>query len=508
MADNIASLKPRLHEDTQGAGARADVEAAATSSYDFEIEQGLLGALMVNNTIYDHISDFLKPLHFYDPLHSRIFELISTLINDNEPATAITLRSFFETDKQMEKRGGVNYLASLEGAASTLVNSLAWARAIQSYAQRRELMKLGQDIYERATTHDIQNPPVTQIEQAESALYNIAEHGSYQDGLQSFEQATASAMETAVEAHQLSAAGGVPGLSTGFGNLDDKLGTLRDSDLVVIAGRPSMGKTAFATNIAFHIARKFGKENQEQDSTQGKSVVFFSLEMAAEQLSTRILADVARVPSYQIQQGKLQDRELESLQKAASELSRLPLYIDHTGAISMPTLAARARRLKRQRGLGLIVVDYLQLVTTGNSFRSGEYRVQEVSQITQGLKALAKDLDVPVIALSQLSRQTENRDNKRPQLSDLRDSGSIEQDADIVMFLYREEYYKSKEKPEDEGSDEFIKWQHIIEELEGKAEVIIGKHRHGPTGTVEFYFDRNFMHFSDPNPMNVPEISA
>ena len=501
---NITPLK-NPKENLQHEEASSE-QTETTSTYDFEIEQGLLGALMVNNTLYDHVSDFLKPLHFYDPLHSKIFEIISSLINNNEPATAITLRPYFETDEQIKKRGGTHYLVSLEGAASTLVNSLAWARAIQSYAQRRELMKLGQEVYNRAITHDIDNTPTQQIEQAESALYDIAEHGSYEEGMQSFAQTLEGAMETATTAYELSSKGQTTGLSTGFRDLDEKLGTLRASDLIIIAGRPAMGKTAFATNIAVNIARKFKAENEESAGGKGSVVGFFSLEMAAEQLSMRILADRAQVPSHTIQQGGLHREDLENLNIASNELKQMPLYIDHTGAISMPTLAARARRLKRQRGLGLVVVDYLQLVTTGSSYRNIAHRVQEVSQITQGLKALAKDLNIPVIALSQLSRQTEQRDDKRPHLADLRESGSIEQDADIVLFLFREEYYKRQEKPQDEESEEFFKWQEAMEHVTDKAEVIIGKHRHGPTGIVDLHFDHRYMRFSDLSPIHTAEF--
>lgn len=504
MSENITPIT--AHNNTQQT-KQADKKEGLANSYNFEIEQGLLGALMVNNTLYDHISDFLKAPHFYDPLHSKIFEIIISLVNNNEPATAITLRAFFENDKQMEKRGGVRYLISLEGAASTLVNSMAWARAIQNHSQRRELMKLGQEIYDRALSHNIDNPPPAQIEQAESALYEIAEHGSYEAGMQSFGQSLMGAMEMAEDAHKLSASGSTIGIATGLRDLDDKLGTLRASDLIVLAGRPAMGKTALATNIAFNIARRFQQE-QTEGSSKSSIVAFFSLEMSAEQLSMRILASRARVPAHYIRQGNLRDNDFERLKEASSELNQLPLYIDHTGAIPLPTLAARARRLKRQKGLGLIVVDYLQLVTIGGGSRNLDRRVQEVSQVTQGLKALAKDLDVPVIALSQLSRQVENRDDKRPQLSDLRESGAIEQDADIVLFLFREEYYKNQKKPEDESSEAFEKWTQEMVELEGRAEIIIGKHRHGPTGSIELMFERDYTNFVDLAPIgNEPEYN-
>ncbi len=520
MSDNITPIEasrqsqqaksgsPLATMESPAAGSPATGSPAtglpATGSYNFAIEQGLLGALMINNTLYDRISDFLRPAHFYDPLHGRLYDTLSHLIQDNQPATALTLRPFFENDVDLEKKGGVSYLAALEGSASTLVNALAWARAIQSHAQRRDLIALGQDIYQRAATHKIDDPPAQQIESAESSLYDIAERGFYEGGLQSFEESLQGALEMAEQAHLVSSGGGTPGIATGLRDLDEKLGTLRASDLVVIAGRPAMGKTALATNIAFNAARVWQASHQDHpdETPKGAIVGFFSLEMSAEQLSMRLLADRAQIQAHIIRQGRIGANDLKRLDQASQELKNLPLYIDHTGAIPLETLTARARRLKRQKGLGMIVVDYLQLVTT-RARQSHDRRVQEVSEVTQGLKALAKDLNVPVIALSQLSRQVEMREDKKPQLSDLRESGAIEQDADIVLFLFREEYYHQRLQPE-EGTPEFDKWQQKCEDISGVAEIIIGKHRHGPTGEVKLHFDRNYTRFSDLAPIDRP----
>ena len=507
MPDNItpldASRQPRPSHRQPSSTARASEDALpATGSYNFAIEQGLLGALMINNALFDRISDFLQAAHFYDPLHGRLYATLARMIQDNQPATALTLRPFFENDPELEKKGGVSYLVLLEGSASTLVNATAWARAIQSHAQRRDLITLGQDVYERAAHHDIDDPPAQQIESAESALYDIAERGVYEGGLQDFNESLRAALEMAEQAHLVSSGGGTPGVATGLHDLDEKLGTLRASDLVVIAGRPAMGKTALATNIAFNAARawQISHRDHPDENPKGAIVGFFSLEMSAEQLSMRLLSDRAQIQAHTIRQGRIGANDLQRLDRTSQELKDLPLYIDHTGAISLQTLTARARRLKRQKGLGMIIVDYLQLVTTGVR-HSHDRRVQEVSEITQGLKALAKDLNVPVIALSQLSRQVEARDDKRPQLSDLRESGAIEQDADIVLFLFREEYYHHRHPPE-EGSSDFDKWQQKSEEISGLAEVIIGKHRHGPTGEVKLHFDRNYTRFSDLAPID------
>ncbi len=469
--------------------------------HNIEAEQGLLGALLINNDALDQVADFLKPEYFFDPVHQRIYEAISKLIGNGNLASPVTLKTYLEMDEGLSLLGGVGYLARLASNATTIANAKQYGQTVYDLAIRRQLILVGQEMVGDAYDGDIDQDPNTQIDKAEQALYSIAEKGTHNAGFMNFDESLTGAIEMAEKAYQRE--GSLSGISTGFKGLDDLLGGLQDSDLVILAGRPAMGKTALATNIAFTIAHSYMKAKQNgniehkadgsMEVKDGGVVGFFSLEMAAEQLATRMLAEQAKVSSSNIRKGDIHEDEYASLVSAARDLQDAPLYIDHTGAIPMATLAARARRLKRQHGLGLIVVDYLQLVRAGNS-RDG--RVQEVSEITQGLKALAKELDVPVLALSQLSRQVESRDDKRPQLSDLRESGAIEQDADIVMFVYRESYYLMREKPT-EGTEEFAAWQERMNNTDGTAEVIIGKNRHGPVGTARMAFEDRFTRFTD-----------
>jgi replicative DNA helicase len=422
---------------------------------------------------------------------------MSKLIGAGKHASPITLKTFFDSEPPIGQLTVAQYLGRLAAAATTIINAQAYGRTIYDLAVRRELIVIGEDMVNVAYDSPVDAPPETQIEQAESRLYDLADKGKYGSGFMSFGDATIEAVEMAAKAYERD--GGLSGLSTGLVDLDKMMGGLQNSDLLVLAGRPSMGKTALATNIAFNIAKAFRKV-QKPDGTDevvdGAVVGFFSLEMSSEQLATRILAEQAQIPSEKIRRGQITDVEFTRLQTAAMELQTLPLFIDHTGGISIAQLAARARRLKRQKGLGLIVVDYLQLLT-GSAKRSQEGRVQEVSEITVGLKALAKELCVPVVALSQLSRQVENRDDKRPQLSDLRESGSIEQDADVVMFVYREEYYVSRKEPSLTKVEEHQKWQDEMDQVQGLAEVVIGKQRHGPTGTVRLQFQSEITRFGD-----------
>ena len=469
--------------------------------HNIEAEQGLLGALLINNDALDQVADFLKADYFYDPVHQRIFEAIYKLVGNGNLASPVTLKTYLEMDEGLEALGGVGYLARLASNATTIANAKQYGQTIYDLAIRRQLIVVGQEMVGDAFEGDIDQDPNAQIDKAEQALYSIAEKGAHATGFMGFDQSLTGAIEMAEKAYQRE--GSLSGISTGFRGLDDMLGGLQESDLIILAGRPSMGKTALATNIAFTIAHNYLRakqsgnvEHKPDGSTEVKDggvVGFFSLEMAAEQLATRMLAEQAGVSSSNIRKGDIHEDEYGRLVNAARELQDAPLFIDHTGAIPIATLAARARRLKRQKGLGLIVVDYLQLVRAGNQ-RDG--RVQEVSEITQGLKALAKELNVPVLALAQLSRQVEARDDKRPQLSDLRESGSIEQDADIVMFVYREPYYLMREKP-NEGTEEFILWEERMAAVDGTAEVIIGKNRHGPIGTAKMAFEDHFTRFSD-----------
>ncbi|MFQ5438311.1 MAG: replicative DNA helicase, partial [Paracoccaceae bacterium] len=413
--------------------------------HNIEAEQALLGALLVNNDVYDRIANFVSTEHFYDPVHGRIFDIAAQRIQKNALASPVTLKAFMEDDPGLAELGGPAYLARLAGAAISVFAARDYAQLIYDLAIRRDLIAIGQEISEKAATVEVQSEPKEQIVEAEQRLYMLGEQGHVDSGFQSFLRAVTDAVHMANAAYQRD--GGLAGISTGLIDMDKKLGGLHKSDLLILAGRPSMGKTSLATNIAFNIAKaqKHGKlPDGSEGSVEGGVVGFFSLEMSSEQLAARILSEAAEVPSEQIRRGDMSEGEFRKFVEAAKKLETCPLYIDDTPALPISALAARARRLKRRHGLDVLIVDYLQLVRPASAKDS---RVNEVSEITQGLKAIAKELDIPVIALSQLSRQVENRDDKRPQLSDLRESGSIEQDADVVMFVFREEYYKEREKP-------------------------------------------------------------
>ena len=462
--------------------------------HNVEAEQALLGAILVNNDAFDRISDFLKAEHFSEELHRRVFEVASQLIRAGKVATPVTLKTFLgEHDL-----GGITvpqYLARLAAEATTIINAEDYGRTIYDLAIRRNLINIGEDLVNTAYDAPVDHGPREQIEEAERRLYEIAEQGRYDGGFQSFATALTTAIDMAAAAYERD--GKLSGISTGLQELDAKMGGLQHSDLIIVAGRPGMGKTALATNIAFNVARAYQPEIQPDGSTKainGGVVGFFSLEMSSEQLATRVIAEQSGVASYKIRRGDITDGEFHRISEAAREMQSVPLYIDPTGGISIAQLSARARRLKRQRGLDVLVVDYLQLLS-GSKSKEGN-RVQELTEITTGLKALAKELNVPLIALSQLSRQVESRDDKRPQLSDLRESGSIEQDADVVMFVYREEYYLKNREPRP-GTEEHITWMSDMERAHGRAEVIIGKQRHGPSGTVELSFEAEMTRFGN-----------
>ncbi len=464
--------------------------------HNIEAEQALLGALLVNNDVYDRVANLVQPTHFFDPVHARIFEVAGERIRRNALATPVTIKAFFEDDAGLKELGGPAYLARLAGAAISLFAARDYAQLIYDNAIRRELILIGQGISDKAGRAEVDSEPRDQIVEAEQALYQLGEQGKVDKGFQSFRRAVTEAVQVANAAYLRD--GGLAGLSTGFADLDQRLGGLHPSDLLILAGRPSMGKTALATNIAFNIARAYRKGTKPDGSegaVEGGVVGFFSLEMSSEQLAARILSEASRVPSHQIRHGDMTEEEMRRFIEAAKALESCPLFIDDTPALPISTIAARARRLKRQHGLDVLVVDYLQLARPASSRSEG--RVQEVSEITQGLKAIAKELNIPVVALSQLSRQVEAREDKRPQLSDLRESGSIEQDADVVMFVFREEYYKEREKPGDHDIEGMMKWKDAMSALHGKAEVIIGKQRHGPIGAIELAFEGEFTRFSN-----------
>ncbi len=474
-----------------------ETEPFRAAPHNIDAEQALLGAILVNNEAQDRVSTFLRAEHFYDPLHASIYETAGKLIAAGKQATPVTLRTFFETAEPIDQNLTVpQYLGRLAANATTIINAVEYARTIYDLAIRRQLILIGEDLVNVAYDSPIDNPPETQIQEAETRLFSLAETGKYGQGFLTFEKALTNAIEMANSAYQRQ--GGLSGVSTGLRDLDARMGGLQSSDLIILAGRPSMGKTSLATNIAYNIAKAYRTEEQPDGSmktTDGGVVGFFSLEMSAEQLATRILAEQAEISSSKIRRGEITEDEFKRLVLASQEMARCPLYIDQTGGISIAQLAARARKLKRQKGLDVLVIDYLQLLT-GSAGRASQGRVQEITEITTGLKALAKELAVPVIALSQLSRQVETREDKRPQLSDLRESGSIEQDADVVMFVFREEYYVERAKPS-EGTAEFQAWMEKMQQVTGKAEVIIGKQRHGPVGAVTLAFEGSFTRFSD-----------
>jgi len=464
-----------------------------TPPHNQEAEQALLGAILVNNEALDRVSSFLQSRHFINPLHGRIYESTSQLIRGGKRATPITLKTYFENELPVGDLTVPQYLGRLAVNATTIINAEDYGRTIYDLAIRRQLIEIGEVMVNTAYDSPIDAPPNSQIEEAEQRLFELAETGKYGSGFEPFTSALTVAIDMAANAYRRD--GGLSGLATGFVDLDLKMGGLQPSDLIILAGRPAMGKTALATNIAYHVAKTYVADPDSDKALDGAVVGFFSLEMSAEQLATRIISEQAEIPSEQIRRGRINSDDFDRIVEVSQELQNLPLYIDQTGGITMAQLAARARRLKRQRGLGFIVVDYLQLLS-GSSRRAAEGRVQEVTEITTGLKALAKELHVPILALSQLSRQVEQREDKRPQLADLRESGSIEQDADVVLFVYLEEYYLENREPAP-NTDEHVKWRTNIENAHGKAEVIIGKQRHGPTGTVRLQFTREFTRFSN-----------
>ncbi|PKQ03630.1 MAG: replicative DNA helicase [Alphaproteobacteria bacterium HGW-Alphaproteobacteria-11] len=496
MENTNAAYSPADDGDTR--------DAYRVQPHNIDAEQALLGAILVNNESYDRVAGFLEPSHFFDALHGRIYEAAAKLITQGHLASPVTLKNYFERDAALSEIGGPQYLARLAGAATTIINAEEYGRTIYDLAIRRELIQVSIDMHTRAYDAPVDDTPALQILDAEQSLYQLAERGKYEGGFQSFHESLNTAIEMAAEAFKRD--GGLSGISTGLRDLDNRLGGLQRSDLLILAGRPSMGKTALATNIAFHAAKAYKAEHHADGTvtaTDGAIVGFFSLEMSSEQLATRLLAEQSGVPSERIRRGNIHEDEFHQLVDAAQQLQSIPLYIDDTGGLTIATLAARARRLKRQRGLGFLVVDYLQLLA--GSGKAGDNRVQEVTQITTGLKALAKELDVPILALSQLSRQVESRDDKRPQLSDLRESGSIEQDADVVMFVFREEYYLERGEPT-EGTPEHLTWQENMGRVHGLAECIIGKQRHGPTGTVKLQFQADVTRFSDLDQMHSGEF--
>ena len=451
---------------------------------NIEAEQCVLGSILISNEIFDDIGNILQGKNFYDPMHQKIFNAIEKLIYTGTLANPITLKNYFENEN--DKLNIPEYLVKITKFSSSLRQSIEYSKIIYDLFVKRELIKISDNIIDDARLNDLDINAQKIIENSEKALFDLAEKGSFGSSFIKFDNALKMTIEMASNAYKNE--DGVVGVPTGLRDLDDKLGGLHKSDLVIIAGRPSMGKTALATNIAFNAAKKI------QDDGKKSSIAFFSLEMSSEQLSTRILAEQSRIKSNDIRRGRISEEQFDKFIETSKNISELPLFIDETPAISIAALSNRARRIKRTYGLEMVVVDYIQLMTAIKSKREG--RVQEISEITQGLKALAKELSVPVLALSQLSRAVEQRDNNKPQLADLRESGSIEQDADVVMFVYREAYYLERKEPRP-ATVEYAEWQAKMSEVSNVAEIIVGKQRHGPTGNVFLEFEAMFTKFKD-----------
>tara|TARA_B100000989_G_scaffold243763_1_gene190816 strand:- start:3128 stop:4546 length:1419 start_codon:yes stop_codon:yes gene_type:complete len=451
---------------------------------NIEAEQAVIGSILVTNEIFDEINTIVSSNNFYDPMHQKIFGSIESLIYKGMLANPITLKNYFQDDK--DELNIPEYLIKITKFSTSTRQATEYSKIIYDMFVRRELIKISEQTIDTAKLNDLDTNGQKIIEKSERLLFDLAEKGSFNSSLIKFDEAMKQTIEMASAAYKNEE--GIVGVPTGLRDLDDRLGGLHQSDLIIIAGRPSMGKTALATNIAFNAAQKL------QDSGKKSSVAFFSLEMSSEQLSTRILAEQSRIKSNDIRRGRISDDQFDKFIETSKNISELPLYIDETPAISIAALSNRARRIKRLFGLDMIVVDYIQLMK--GTFNNKDGRVQEISEITQGLKAIAKELSIPVVALSQLSRAVEQRDDKKPMLSDLRESGSIEQDADVVMFVYRESYYLKAKEPRP-ATVEHAEWQVKMNEVSHLAELIIGKQRHGPTGNISLEFEEMFTKFKD-----------
>jgi len=491
-----AAVSPKSRSENEVRAEKSTLDALRTLPHNVEAEKALLGAIFSDNRAYERVSEFLRADHFSIPEHGKIFDAVQLLLEKGQIANPVTLSGFFEGNDDLVSLGGKSYLAELAASAVTIINTGEYGRIVYDLYMKRELIQLGTDMVNDAYDQGTQDTANRQIEKSEQQLYDLATQGDIEGGFQDFRTAVVEAVKMAENAHKRD--GALAGVSTGMKDLDTILGGLHPSDLLILAGRPSMGKTALVTNIAYNAAYSYHKSNGDDGAVVG----FFSLEMSSEQLAARILSEQVEVSSNKMRKGELANDEFTRLVVASQELHRIPMFIDDTPALTVSALRTRARRLKRQHNLGLIVVDYLQLISPPPGSSDG--RVNEVSEITRGLKTLAKELAIPVIALSQLSRAVESRDPPRPQLADLRESGSIEQDADVVMFIYREEYYMERKKPsrrmdEDESKylDRQARWEESLESVRATADVIIAKQRHGPIGDVKLAFIGEFTRFAD-----------
>ncbi len=492
-------MKNRKIHDNEIIRQSSDNDSASNVSppYNEEAEQAILGAILVNNRNYEKVSEFLQPEHFSKRVHRRIYALCRQLINQDMQADPITLRTYLEQDGSLAEVGGPAYLIALARPVVGIIDVFHYGRMIYDLSLRRHLISLGEEMVNDARAPEVETSALQQIEAAEHKLYELATTGTSDSGLKSFSTALIAAIQMAEKAYKRD--GRLSGITTGFTALDRKLGGLHPSDLIIIAARPAMGKTALATSLAFNAA----SERVRHGQAYGALVAFFSLEMSSDQLGTRVLSTTTHISSHRMRTGALSTSEFHSLAQAAPKLEGLPLFIEDTPGLTVSAIRTRARRLKRQRGLDMIIIDYLQLIVSPPG-RRPENRVQELSEITRSLKILAKELKVPVVALSQLSRNVESRDDKRPLLSDLRESGSIEQDADVVMFIFRDEYYLERARPSlhvGESNEKYaariMQWQEQCDKMRNRAEIIVAKQRHGPTGTLELYFNGEFTEFRD-----------
>jgi replicative DNA helicase len=466
-----------------------DINKESTIPHNIEAEQSLLGALLLNNQAYEKVSDYLRSEHFSHAVHGHIYHAIVLLIDSGKIADPITLKAYFSQSNELESVGGATYLIDLTSSVVSIISVGDYGKLIHDLYLRRQLITIGEDMVVDARKIQLEEDAQTHIESAEKKLFDLVTSGSQSKGAISFNVALTEAIQSAEKAFKRDSH--VVGITSGLNDLDHYLGGLHPSDLLILAGRPSMGKTALATNIAFNAAKAFATHNKD-----GAPVAFFSLEMSSEQLASRILSSESAIPSDRLRRGDIKTEDFSKIVDVSRMISNIPLFIDDTPGLSITAFRNRARRLKRQHNIGLIVVDYLQLLEAGGSKRSSDNRVQEVSEITRSLKGIAKELSVPVLALSQLSRSVETREDKRPQLSDLRESGSIEQDADVVMFVYREEYYVARQQPP-EGTDKYMEWQQKMNAVYNKAEVVIAKQRHGPVGNVKLYFNNSLTKFGN-----------
>ncbi|NDB83007.1 MAG: replicative DNA helicase [Alphaproteobacteria bacterium] len=456
--------------------------------FNIESEQLLLGGILLNNEIFNQVADFLKPEHFYEPLHRKLYSTCALLTDKGMSATVSSLDSILSRHEEYKNMSGREYISNLMTFAISVINYTEHAALIYDLSIKRDLISIGEEIVNKTYASNIDTQSSDLLEKAEASLFDLATNGISNNGFEKIAVSIREAIDRTKKS--MKSPNHITGISTGFIDLDAKLFGFQDSDLVVLAGRPSMGKTALALNLALNAAFEFAKDPNAQTR---KSVGLFSLEMSSEQLSTRILATHSLIDSSSLRSGRLKEFEFNKLQESANTLSDLPLFIDDTGMLSISAIRTRARRLKRKHNLGILFIDYLQLISSSSK---KENRVQEISEITMSLKALAKELDIPIIALSQLSRSVESRDDKRPLLSDLRESGAIEQDADIVMFIYREEYYLSRKEP-DAGTEKHSAWLETLDKVHNKAEVIVAKHRNGPIGQVALYYDGNYSRFAN-----------